>query len=272
MIDTLESTDDSNDPNEIPESLKALPGLRRLEAVLFLARQPLGSRKLSHLAGLADGTQARSLVRELNRYYDQAGRAFNIQQVAGGFQLRTRPAFSLWLTRLNHSAPAVRLTGPALETLAVVAYRQPVAKADVEAVRGVGCGELLRQLLDRGMVRIAGRGSELGNPYLYATTRRFLEVFGLASLDALPRATRLRGQGLPARPVVPRSPGNAPGATETRGEVETSPGAEKNPPESSLRPLDETPASPQNPDFPTRSEKTPPAPDSRQTRFRRSNP
>jgi segregation and condensation protein B len=214
----------SADPDRAA-ALEQLPEMRRLEAVLFMAREPLGSRRLAQLAHLADGTQARTLVRQLNRHYDRVGRAFNVQQVAGGFQMRTRPMFSMWLTRLSHAPPAIRLTAPALETLAVIAYRQPVPKADIEAIRGVSCGELLRQLLDRGMVRIAGRSRELGSPYLYGTTRRFLEVFGLASLDALPRASQLRGTGLPS-PARPNSPENRP---DTR-----------------LEPLDESASSPQN--------------------------
>lgn len=210
-----------NDPQNTPtdsnaealaadeSALRELPELNRLEAVLFLSREPLSSRKLSQLAGLTDGTQARSLIRKINRHYDEAGRSFNVQQVAGGFQLRTRAHFSMWLTRLQHAPAAIRLTAPAMETLAVVAYRQPVRKADIEAIRGVSCGDLLRQLLDRGMVRIAGRSSELGNPYLYGTTRRFLEVFGLPNLESLPRARQLRGSGLPA-PPQPENPGSEP--------------------------------------------------------------
>ncbi len=203
--------DEPENDSALPDRavLEGLSEQHRVEAVLFLAREPLGSRKLAQLAGLSDGTRARSLVRQLNRHYDEVGRAFNVQQVAGGFQMRTRPAFSTWLTRLKHAPGAIRLTAPALETLAVVAYRQPVRKADIEAVRGVSCGDLLRQLLDQGIVRIAGRSSELGNPYLYGTTRRFLEIFGLANLDALPRAEQLRGSGLPA-PAQPENPAAKP--------------------------------------------------------------
>lgn len=171
--------------------------LRRLEAVLFLAKEPLHSRKLSQLAGLEDGTRARSLVKQLNAVYNDSGSAFIVTQVAGGFQMRTRPMFSDWLKKIQNTPSAVRLTGPAMETLAVVAYRQPALKAEIEAIRGVGSGELLRQLLDRGLVKITGRSGELGNPFLYGTTRRFLEIFGLASIEALPRGENLRGKGLP---------------------------------------------------------------------------
>ena len=159
-----------------------------LRAVLFLAREPLSSRKLSQYSNLADGTEARTLVTRLNRELDESGRAFRIESVAGGYQLVTRPQFAKWIRRLEHVPGNIRLSAPAMETLAVVAYRQPVLRADVEAIRGVGCGEMLSQLLNRDLVRISGRSEELGRPYLYSTTRRFLQVFGLRNLDGLPRA------------------------------------------------------------------------------------
>jgi segregation and condensation protein B len=172
--------------------------LGRLEAILFLAREPLNSRKLSQYANLADGTQARTLVRRLNEQYDGAGRAFRVERIAGGYQLLTRRTFAPWLRRLAHVPPETRLSPPALETLAVIAYRQPVGRADIEAIRGVNCGEILRQLMDRDFVRIAGRSQELGRPYLYATTKRFLELFGLNHLDDLPRCQELRAAAVPA--------------------------------------------------------------------------
>lgn len=159
--------------------------MARLEAVLFLAREPLGSRKLAQLAGLADGTRARTLVRMLNRLYDAEGSAFRVEEVAGGLQLMTRPKFARWLRRLYPPGVEVRLSGPALETLAVVAYRQPVLRAEVEAIRGVQCGEVLRQLVEIDLIRVVGRSEELGRPLLYGTTKRFLQVFGLRSLEEL---------------------------------------------------------------------------------------
>jgi segregation and condensation protein B len=181
--------------------------LARLEAILFLAREPLTSRKLSQYANLADGTQARTLVRRLNEQYDVAGRAFRVEQVAGGYQLLSRRKFAPWLRRLAHVPAEMRLSAPALETLAVIAYRQPVPRADIEAIRGVSCGEILRQLMDRDLVRIGGRSEELGRPYLYSTTKRFLQVFGLLHLDELPRGEELRGRPLPeAPPSLPPPP------------------------------------------------------------------
>lgn len=228
------SSDAVEDDPERKGPLYEIPELRRVEAILFLAREPLSSRKIAELGGLTDGTEARSLVRQLNRDYDKQGRSFNVQQVAGGFQLRTRPAFDRWLGVHSRTAGELRLSSPALETLAVVAYRQPILKADIEAIRGVGCGELLRQLLDRGIVRITGRSPELGNPYLYGTTRRFLELFGLASLDRLPRGETLRGSGMPSM--------------ETPSNAESAESADSGGPQHEPRPLDEPPSSLQNPD------------------------
>jgi segregation and condensation protein B len=175
------------------------PELARVEAVLFLAKETLSSRKIAQLACLADGTQARTLIRRLNGYYDEAGCAFRAEEVAGGFQLVTRPMFGPWLRRMLQTTVEPRLSGPALETLAVVAYRQPILRAEIEAVRGVQCGEMLRQLLERDLVRIAGRADDLGRPLMYGTTKRFLELFGLKNLDELPRAAELRAGGLPSR-------------------------------------------------------------------------
>jgi segregation and condensation protein B len=171
--------------------------LARLEAVLFLAREPLSSRKLSQYANLADGTQARTLIRRLNAQYDALGRAFRVEQVAGGYQLLTRPKLAPWLRRLAHVPGEVRLSAPALETLAVVAYRQPVPRAEIEAIRGVNCGEILRQLMERDLIRISGRSQELGRPFLYATTKRFMQLFGLNTLEELPRAELMRNQAVP---------------------------------------------------------------------------
>jgi segregation and condensation protein B len=166
--------------------------LARVEALLFVAREPLDSRKIAQLVSLADGTEARTLIRRLNRDYDAQPCAFRVEQVAGGYQILTRPKFGGWLRRLHQVPVETRLSAPALETLAVVAYRQPVVRAEVEAIRGVQCGEILRQLMDRDLVRISGRSEDLGRPFLYSTTRRFLQWLGLESLDDLPRAAALR--------------------------------------------------------------------------------
>ena len=160
--------------------------LARLEAALFSARQPLSPRRLAKLARLPDGTKARALIRELRRLQDGAGAAFRIEQIAGGFQLLTRPALGPWVRRRLAKPPENRLSAAALETLAIVAYRQPVTRAEIEAIRGVGCEEMLRQLLERDFVASGGRTDDLGRPHVYQTTNRFLQAFGLARIEDLP--------------------------------------------------------------------------------------
>lgn len=126
----------------------------------------------------------------LNRQYHCTGRSFRIEAVAGGFRIMTLPAFGRLLAAFHGSAPP-RLSRAALETLAIIAYRQPITRAQVEAIRGVGCGEVLSTLLERRLITITGRAEELGRPLLYGTTRQFLEAFGLASLKDLPALEEL---------------------------------------------------------------------------------
>lgn len=167
--------------------------MQLVEAVLFVTKESLSSRKLAQVAGLADATEARTLVRLLNHRYDSGGRVFRIEEVAGGFCLLTRPQFAPWLRRLRHVPGEMRLTQSAMETLAIVAYRQPVPRADIEAIRGVSSGEILKQLMQKELVRICGRSEELGRPYLYGTTKRFLQMFGLRNADRLPRSQWING-------------------------------------------------------------------------------
>ena len=168
------------------------PKMARVEAVLFVAEGALSSRKLAQFALLADPTEARTLTRQLNELYERHGSAFQIEQVAAGYQLLTKPAFAHWLGKIHQRKAELKLTAPALETLAIIAYRQPVVRADVESIRGVSCIEMLKQLMDRGLVKIGGADDSLGRPHLYETTRTFLEVFGLKNLEDLPHSDRLR--------------------------------------------------------------------------------
>ena len=160
--------------------------LARLEAILFLANEPLSTRKLAKLAKLADGTQARTLLKELKKRLDGRSSAFQVVEVANGVQLLTRPQLADWLRRLEGSSGEMRLSAPALESLSVVAYRQPIPRAEIEAIRGVQCGEVLKVLMERDLLRIVGRSEELGRPFLYGTTKNFLQVFGLRRLEELP--------------------------------------------------------------------------------------
>ena len=160
--------------------------MQTTEGVIFIAREPITTTKLVQYARLHNGKEARRLIEQLNKQYDKTNCAYRIEQVAGGYQLMSRPVFSGWLKRLEHTIAPQRFSTPSIETLAVIAYRQPAMRAEIEAIRGVGCGEVIRQLLERDLVRIAGRSEELGRPYLYATTRTFLALFGLGSIDDLP--------------------------------------------------------------------------------------
>lgn len=166
--------------------------LARLEAALFVADQAFTARRLAQLATLADAAEVRELIRGLNAAFDADQSAFRIEEVASGYRLLTRPEFSPWLSKLHERQARVRLSPAAMETLTIIAYRQPIIRADVEAIRGVQASEMIKQLMERGLVRISGEDDSLGRPYLYSTTRTFLEEFGLQSLDKLPMADDLR--------------------------------------------------------------------------------
>ena len=162
-----------------------------LEALLFASDDPLALDRMAECAGLDGAAEARALLEDLRRDYEATGRAFSLEEVAGGWQLLTRPVYATHLARLKRRPDRARLTGAALETLAVIAYRQPVLRTDVEKIRGVACGDMLRTLMERDLVRIAGRAEEPGAPLLYGTTSRFLAEFGLRSLKDLPTAKDL---------------------------------------------------------------------------------
>jgi segregation and condensation protein B len=136
--------------------------------------------------------QVRDAIDALNVRYAADGRTFRIESVAGGRQLMTLPAFGPIVARLKGVREQGRLTQAALETLAIVAYRQPLLRADLESIRGVACGEVLRSLMERRLVKIVGRADEVGRPMLYGTTTEFLKQFGIGKLDDLPNAKDLK--------------------------------------------------------------------------------
>lgn len=159
--------------------------LAMVEAALFLAEEPLAPRKLAALAGLPDAAEAKRQAARLKELYEKEGSSFEVAELAGGYQLLTRPDLYPWLVRFRRTKE-VELTPAARETLAVIAYRQPITRADVEAIRGVGCAEVLRQLMEKGLVKMAGHDDTLGRPMLYETTKKFLQVYGYWSLKELP--------------------------------------------------------------------------------------
>ena len=167
-----------------------------IEAILFASDEPLSAERLIAIAEF-NGTaaQVRKCIETLNEQYCQSGRAFRIEEIAGGFQMMTLPDYNNWLRKLLRQREETKLSPAALETLAIVAYKQPVIRADVEAIRGVACGEMIRSLIYKGLVKIVGKAEILGRPLLYGTTKKFLEVFGLNSLKDLPKAEELKQPG-----------------------------------------------------------------------------
>lgn len=162
-----------------------------LEALLFAADEPLSARRLATILEGATAAIVDDLIAQLNADYLRERRAFKVEPIAGGYRVMTRPEFAPWVRELQASAAAPRLSQAALETLAIIAYKQPVTRAELEAIRGVTVEGVLRTLVERELVTIAGRAEGLGRPLLYGTTAHFLEYFGLSGLEALPRPEEL---------------------------------------------------------------------------------
>ena len=158
----------------------------RLEAVLLVAGGALSTRRLAQLAMLADATEAHMLIDQLNSAYERSRSAFSVERVASGYQLLSRPQFAFWLDTLHNRPATLKLSTPMMETLTIVAYQQPIVRADIESIRGVQCSEILKQLMEQSLVKVGGEDDSLGRPYLYITTRPFLETFGLRDLSDLP--------------------------------------------------------------------------------------
>lgn len=186
-----------------------------VEAVLFASDAPLSPEEIARADEGLDEDRVEAALAHLKAQYDESARAFELRQVADGVQLMTRPEFAPYLERMDTVAQSARLSGPALEALAVVAYRQPISRAEIEGVRGVNSSGVIRTLLARELIHVSGRGDGIGRPVLYGTTSRFMEHFGLASLDDLPKPEEL--------PVVLRDPAatqaSALGDGETDGAV-----------------------------------------------------
>ena len=174
-----------------------------IESLLFVSDTPLSVKRLAEILETEDLDAVRSALKALADEYDRRQGGFCLSEVAGGYQFRTRPEHREWIRRLLQSGPA-RLSKAAMETLAVIAYRQPVLRSDVEHIRGVDCGGVLRVLLERKLIKILGRKEMPGRPLLYGTTRKFLEMFNLRDLRDLPTPAEItkEGAGIPA-PALP---------------------------------------------------------------------
>lgn len=134
----------------------------------------------------------RQCITALNEKYEKNHNAFRIEQIAGGHQMLTLSTYDSWLRKMLKARSDSKLSPAAMETLAIIAYKQPVIRVDIEAIRGVAVGEVIRSLMYKGLVKIVGRAEILGRPMLYGTTKKFLEVFGLNSLKDLPKAEELK--------------------------------------------------------------------------------
>jgi len=207
-------------------SSSAFPLHRIVEAILFASQKPISAKEIAAiLKGAADAAKENpdiacfkkvkksdiiDAVILLESDFAESGRAYEIRESAAGWQLVTKADFSPWLRQLFPENRVPRLSAPALETLAIIAYRQPITRADIEAVRGVAVDGVMQTILDRGLVRIAGRAEIPGRPLLYETTQHFMEHFGLKNLDDLPNADELRRIPLPKAPPPPEKPVPAP--------------------------------------------------------------
>lgn len=183
-----ELAEDETIESEPPE----ITPIQVVEAVLFAGDEPVTPKKLAEIVGAGGVKEIKEHIEQLNLKYEQMNCAFRIETIAGGFLMLTQSAFNVWLRKLLKVRSESKLTPAALETLAIIAYKQPIMRVEVEAVRGVGCGEMIRQLCEKQLVKIVGRAEELGRPLLYGTTRKFLEVFGLSSLKDLPQVEDLK--------------------------------------------------------------------------------
>ncbi len=195
-------TDEAQEKNAVESTDKADEELKHLEdgeatmesvieAVLFASDEPLTVARLADIAETGN-QQVRQHIEALNEKYEQNNHAFRIEKIASGYQMLTLPGYNHWLKKLLRARSDSKLSPAALETLAVIAYKQPVIRADIEAIRGVAAGEMIRQLMYKGLVKIVGRADVLGRPMLYGTTKKFLQVFGLNTLRDLPKIEELK--------------------------------------------------------------------------------
>ena len=162
-----------------------------VEAALFASQTPLSAKELAGADDSLDVKTVRAALAELRKQYEEHGRAFQVYQLGDGFQILTRPEFAPYLERFESVPRPPTLSRPALETLAIIAYRQPVGRIEVEEIRGVASASVLRTLMEWDLVAVVGRGEGLGRPLLYGTTKRFLDHFALQSLDDLPVSDEL---------------------------------------------------------------------------------
>ncbi len=163
-----------------------------VEAILFASDEPLSLSKLQGFIPEAKPAEVRAAVDALREELARANRCYAVEEIADGLQLRTRPEYATWIGRLTSLRAEGRLSAASLETLAIVAYKQPIKRVDIESIRGVQCGALLRALMEKDLVKMSGREDVPGSPILYSTTPKFLETFGLKSAKELPQPQEVK--------------------------------------------------------------------------------
>ena len=224
MAEQPDQTDVETAPDAAPDAAVEREIAATVEAILFSSDSPISPAKIAQVAELPGRREVKRAVAQLNERYEQMGCTFRIEPIAGGYQILTLPEYHDVVGRLFRARSETRLSQAALETLAIVAYRQPVLRADIEAIRGVACGEVLRGLMEKQLVKIVGRAEVLGRPMLYGTTRRFLDLFGLSGLRDLPKVVELRGGAREPEakpPPADNTPDEAPAEPPDEGEAET---------------------------------------------------
>jgi segregation and condensation protein B len=187
------------------------PLAKLLEAALFASARPIATEELAVLEPDASPAELQAALEELREHYDVDGHGVELQELGGGWQILTRAEYTEAIERAQLAARPARLSGAALETLAIIAYRQPISRLEIEEIRGVMVGSVLKSLHERGLIDVTGRGEGLGRPLLYGTTPVFLEYFGLRHLEELPRGDELAiALRAPDRPDAPPPPAVAP--------------------------------------------------------------
>ena len=207
-VDDMEAADDNESADEAFREPAAL-----VEAILFTTDSPLPAARIAQIAQLQGTKIVRQAAKDLNEKYERMGCSFRVEEIGGGYQMMTLPEYHDVLGRLSKTRADTKLSQAGLEALAIIAYRQPILRADVEAIRGVASGEILRTLMEKQLVKIVGRAEVIGRPMLYGTTRRFLDVFGLASLEDLPRVEELKTPRDTSKPTPTPTP-DEPAASE----------------------------------------------------------
>ncbi|MCC7212915.1 MAG: SMC-Scp complex subunit ScpB [Candidatus Brocadia sp.] len=162
-----------------------------VESLIFAAEEPIPLRKLADLIEGVDGAQIQEAIAQLRSDYDVQGRSFQIEEIAGGYQFFTKPEYYEWIAKLRKKSGETKLSQAALETLAIIAYKQPILRANLESIRGVQSGQIIRLLMEKDLVKVVGRDESLGHPLLYGTTKKFLEYFGLKDIKDLPQVEEL---------------------------------------------------------------------------------